>query len=132
MGLLDKVKNMFIEEVEDDEIKKEVIQVKIPTPEKKEDNLNDNNNNNENIFQNVINSNNIIQNDEQQQNLQKINEYTSSIINFRLKTHLSNLILILQKKLRKKKPVQIKSGKQGNCRVFQLYCISICEESVFC
>ncbi len=37
MGLLDKVKNMFIEEVEDDEIKKEVIQVKIPTPEKKDD-----------------------------------------------------------------------------------------------
>jgi len=37
MGLLDKVKNMFIEEVEDDEIKKEVIQVKIPTPEKKEE-----------------------------------------------------------------------------------------------
>ena len=33
MGLLDKVKNMFIEEVDDDEeIKKEVIQVKIPTP----------------------------------------------------------------------------------------------------
>ena len=37
MGFLDKVKNMFIEEVEDDEIKKEVIQVKIPTPEKKEE-----------------------------------------------------------------------------------------------
>lgn len=33
MGFLDKVKNMFIEEVEEDEpIKKEVIQVKIPTP----------------------------------------------------------------------------------------------------
>lgn len=34
MGFLDKVKNMFIEEYEDDEIKKEVIQVKIPTPER--------------------------------------------------------------------------------------------------
>lgn len=33
MGFLDKVKNMFIEEVEEDEpIKKEVIQVKIPSP----------------------------------------------------------------------------------------------------
>lgn len=33
MGLLDKVKNMFIEEVEEEEpIKKEVIQVKIPSP----------------------------------------------------------------------------------------------------
>jgi len=37
MGLLDKVKNMFIEEVDDDEIKKEVIQVKIPTPSEKEE-----------------------------------------------------------------------------------------------
>ncbi|HPF82975.1 MAG TPA: hypothetical protein PLV83_02245 [Bacilli bacterium] len=37
MGFLEKVKNMFIEEYEDDEIKKEVIQVKIPTPEKKEE-----------------------------------------------------------------------------------------------
>ncbi|MEG0408037.1 MAG: hypothetical protein RSB77_05680 [Bacilli bacterium] len=40
MSLLDKVKNMFIEEYEEDEpIKKEVIQVKIPTPveEKKEE-----------------------------------------------------------------------------------------------
>ncbi|MBQ2408542.1 MAG: hypothetical protein II309_03820, partial [Bacilli bacterium] len=33
MGFLEKVKNMFIEEVEEDEpIKKEVIQVKIPKP----------------------------------------------------------------------------------------------------
>lgn len=39
MGFLDKVKNMFIEEVEEDEpIKKEVFQVKIPTPvEEKEE-----------------------------------------------------------------------------------------------
>ena len=37
MGLLDKVKNMFIEEVDDDEIKKEVIQVKIPTPSEKDE-----------------------------------------------------------------------------------------------
>lgn len=33
MGFLDKVKNMFVEEIEDDEpIKKEVIQVEIPSP----------------------------------------------------------------------------------------------------
>lgn len=31
MGLFDKIKNMFIEEVEEDTIKKEVIQVKIPS-----------------------------------------------------------------------------------------------------
>lgn len=37
MGFLDKVKNMFIEEYDDDEIKKEVIQVKIPTPERKKE-----------------------------------------------------------------------------------------------
>ena len=36
MGFLDKFKGMFIEEIEDDEIKKEVIQVKIPTPERKQ------------------------------------------------------------------------------------------------
>ena len=34
MGFLDKVKNMFIEELDDEDvIKKEVIQVKIPQPE---------------------------------------------------------------------------------------------------
>jgi len=32
MGILDKVKNMFIEEVEEEPIKKEIIQVKIPSP----------------------------------------------------------------------------------------------------
>lgn len=37
MGFLDKVKNMFVEEYDDDEIKKEVIQVKIPTPERKQE-----------------------------------------------------------------------------------------------
>ena len=37
MGFLDKVKNMFIEEVDDDEIKKEVIQVKIPNPKEEEE-----------------------------------------------------------------------------------------------
>lgn len=37
MRFLDKVKNMFIEEYDDDEIKKEVIQVKIPTPERKKE-----------------------------------------------------------------------------------------------
>lgn len=37
MGLLDKVKNMFIEELEEDEtIKKEVIQVEIPSPKVEE------------------------------------------------------------------------------------------------
>ena len=36
MGFLDKVKNMFIEEIEDDEpVKKEVIQVEIPSPKPK-------------------------------------------------------------------------------------------------
>ena len=39
MGLFDKVKNMFIEEVDEDEIKKEVIQVKIPTPSEKEEEI---------------------------------------------------------------------------------------------
>ena len=37
MGFLDKVKNMFIEEIENEPVKKEVIQVKIPTPAPKED-----------------------------------------------------------------------------------------------
>ena len=36
MGFLDKVKNMFIEEIEEDEpVKKEVIQVEIPSPKPK-------------------------------------------------------------------------------------------------
>lgn len=45
MGFLDKVKNMFVEEIEEDEpIKKEVIQVEIPSPkgveeEKEEDTI---------------------------------------------------------------------------------------------
>jgi len=34
MGLLDKIKNMFTEEVEEEEIKKEVMQVEIPAPAK--------------------------------------------------------------------------------------------------
>ena len=38
MGFLDKVKNMFIEEIEDEEpVKKEVIQVEIPSPKPKVD-----------------------------------------------------------------------------------------------
>lgn len=38
MGFLDKVKNMFIEEIEEDEpIKKEVIQVEIPSPKVEEE-----------------------------------------------------------------------------------------------
>jgi len=37
MGFLDKVKNMFIEEIEDEEpVKKEVIQVEIPSPKTEE------------------------------------------------------------------------------------------------
>jgi len=40
MGFLDKVKNMFIEEIEEEEpIKKEVIQVQIPSPKKEEEKI---------------------------------------------------------------------------------------------
>ena len=46
MGLLSKVKGMFIYEDEDekDEIKKEIIQVKIPTPERVKDDIEEDNN----------------------------------------------------------------------------------------
>ena len=37
MGLLDKMKNLFTEEVEDEPVKSEVIQVEIPAPVKKQE-----------------------------------------------------------------------------------------------
>lgn len=42
MGFLDKMKNLFAEEVEEEPIKSEVIQVEIPSPTKVEENISDN------------------------------------------------------------------------------------------
>lgn len=39
MGLLDKMKNLFTEEIEEEPVKSEVMQVEIPAPVKKEDNI---------------------------------------------------------------------------------------------
>ena len=68
------------------------IQDSFGSPNKDNESPNDNDTNN-------INKNQ--QNDEQNENLQKIDDFTSSIINFKLKTNLSILISIIENKLHK-------------------------------